>query len=246
MSGHSHYATIHRQKEIKDAQKGKAFSKLAREISIAVKAGGGPDPETNYKLRVAVERARGSNMPKENIERAISKGAGGEALEQVSYEGFGPGGVGIIVEVATDNRNRTAQEIKNIFEKGGGNLAGKGAVAFNFEPKGAVVVRKKENSEEQMLSLIDLGVEDMEEEEDVIEAYAEPERLSEVKDMLIKKGFEVESVELIQRPKTYTSLNDKDMAKRTLSLLEKFEEHDDVQKVFSNLDVAEEILGQIS
>ncbi len=153
MSGHSHYATIKRQKGMKDAAKGKVFSKMGRAITIAVKSGGGiSDPNANYKLRMAVDAARAVNMPKENIERAISKAAGhSQSLDEIIYEGFGPGGVGIIVEAATDNRNRTAQEIKNIFERGGGNLGGPGSVAFNFDPKGLIVVKKGEASEPQML-----------------------------------------------------------------------------------------------
>src|SRR3989344_6041026 len=150
MSGHSKWATIHRSKEVKDAKRGNLFAKMGRAISIAVKAGGGPDPSANFKLRVAIEKARAADMPKENIERAIAKASEGGALEEVTYEGFGPGGIGVIVEAATDNKNRTAQEIKNAFERGGGNLAGPGSVSFNFEQKGFLLVKKTDKPDEQM------------------------------------------------------------------------------------------------
>ncbi|MEJ2441668.1 MAG: YebC/PmpR family DNA-binding transcriptional regulator [Patescibacteria group bacterium] len=246
MSGHSHYATIKRQKESKDLAKGKIFSKLAREISIAVKSGGGPSPDSNYKLRVAMDKARAANMPKVNIERAISKGSGGEALEEVTYEGFGPEGIAVMVETATDNRNRTGQEIKGIFERGGGGLAGPGAVSFNFTPRGLLVIKKDKDSEEQMLKLIDLGVEDLEETEDGIEAYVEGSKLGEIRDKLEKDNFQISSAELVQKPKNYQTISNEDKAKKVLSFLDKLEDNDDVQKVFTNLDIPEEILKKIS
>ena len=243
MSGHSHYATIKRQKESKDAARGKTFSKLARAIQIAVKTGAGPDPDSNPKLRMAIEAARSANMPKDNVERAISKGAGtGGALEEVSYEGYAPGGVAVIVEVATDNRNRTGQEIKNIFERGGGSLAGPGAVSFNFEPKGLIVVEKGPNVSEQMLSLIDSGAEDVEETEDGVEVYVSPEKLSKVRDDFQNKGFIVNSFELTRKPKRMLLINDPSQAKKILGFLATLEEHDDVQKVYVNLDIPDEVL----
>src|SRR3989337_105283 len=170
MSGHSHYATIKRQKETKDAQKGKLFSKLSKEIAIAVREGGGTDSLANYKLRMAMDRARASNMPKENVDRIISKAKeSGEKLESFSYEGFGPGGVSVIVEVASDNRNRTGQELKNLFERAGGSLTGPGSVSFNFEHKGLILLEKEANTEKQFFKLIDAGVEEIEETRDGIE-----------------------------------------------------------------------------
>lgn len=247
MSGHSHYATIKHQKGLKDAQKGKVFSKLGRAISIAVKAGGGPDPEANYKLRMAIDTARASNMPKENIERAISKGVGGGvSLEEVSYEGFGPEGVAVIVEAATDNRNRTAQEIKNLFERGGGNLGGPGSVAFNFEHKGQIVVEKAENTEDQLLKLIDAGVDDVEESADGIDIYVAPDKLSEKNKVIKDMGFTIKSSELIQKPKMYTTLADPVKAQKVINFLDKFDENEDVQKVFANLDIPDDILSKIS
>ncbi|OGM24666.1 hypothetical protein A2627_02610 [Candidatus Woesebacteria bacterium RIFCSPHIGHO2_01_FULL_39_28] len=242
MSGHSHYATIKRQKGLKDAQKGNVFSKLGRAITIAAKEGGGPDPDSNFKLRVAVEKARQANMPKENIERAISKASGGEVLEEVFYEGFGPGGVGVIVEVATDNRNRTGQEIKNLFEKAGGRLGGPGSVSFNFEPKGLILVRKQKNLESQILTLIDLGAEDVEETENDVEVYVSPEKLASVRKVVEEKGFEVTSSELIQKPKNFVTVSSSEEAKKTISFLDNFNDHDDVQKVFANLDVPKDLI----
>jgi len=239
MSGHSHFATIKRQKEANDAKKGKIFSKMTREISIAVKAGG-PDPDSNYKLRIIIDKARSYNMPKSNIERAISSGAGGEALDEILYEGFGPGGIGVIVKVATDNKNRTAQEMKNIFERVGGSLAGPGAVSFNFENKGFLLVEKKVNSEEQIMQLIDLGIEDVEETDDGIEVYVSPERISELRKSIEGKSFIVKESELYMKPKSYLKLEGND-AKKALEFLDTLDEHDDVQAVYSNLDVPDSL-----
>ena len=246
MSGHSKWSTIKHKKEATDAARGKLFSKLSRAISIAVKTGGGPDPSANHKLKVAIDAAKTANMPKSNIERALRQARGklGE-LEEMTYEGFGPGGINVIVEVATDNRNRTGQEIKAIFERGGGGLAGPGAVSFNFEPRGLFVVSKTGDSEEQILKLIDLGVEDVEETEDGIEVYVDPSDFSEVKKRAEDAGFKVTSAELFQKPKNLQVVSDKTLASKILSFLEKLEDHDDVQKVFANLDIPEEILKQI-
>ncbi len=246
MSGHSHYSTIKRQKEANDAAKGQIFSKLTRAISIAVKTGGGSNPDSNYKLKVAIDKAKALNMPKVNVERAISKGRGGGILEEVTYEGFGPEGVAVIVEVATDNRNRSGQEIKNIFEKGGGSLAGPGAVSFNFEPRGFLIVKKDKNTEEQMLTLIDLGVEDMEEMNDGIEIYVDANVLSQTREKLENKGFDVILTELVQKPKNYQSITEEKKASKILSFLDSLEKHDDVQKVFANFDIPEDILEKIA
>jgi len=247
MSGHSHYATIKRQKGAKDAQKGLMFSKLARAISISVKSGGGPDPDSNYKLRMAVEAARTANMPKENIERAISKGAGsGEALEEVVYEGFAPEGVSVMVEAATDNRNRTAQELKNIFERGGGNMGGPGSVAFNFEQKGLIVVEKEGDTEEQLLKLIDAEVDDVEVTDNGIEVYVPTGKLSEKGKVLQEMDFKVVSAELMQKPKITVTVSDLVKAQKVIAFLDKLEEYEDVQKVFANLNIPDDVLSQIS
>jgi YebC/PmpR family DNA-binding regulatory protein len=209
------------------------FSKLVRAITLAARAGGA-DINTNYKLRVAVEAARSQNMPKETIERAVNKAESTEALEEITYEGFGPGGVGVLVHVATDNRNRTAQEIKNIFEHAGGSLGGPGAVSFNFEPKGYLLVEKTKDPANQMLSLIDLGVEELEEEESDIEVYVGAHELFEAKNKIENLGFKVLEAELVQKAKTWVVLGDAKKIEKLIELIDALESHDDVQRVFDN------------
>jgi len=245
MSGHSKWSTIKRKKEATDAARGNLFSKLSRAISIAVKTGGGPNPDANYKLRVVIDQAKASNMPRANIDRALKSAEQSGNLEEIMYEGFGPDGINVMVETATDNRNRTVSEIKKIFERGGGRLGGVGSVSFNFEPKGLLVVKKTNDPESQMLKLIDLGVEDVEETEDVIEAYTQAPEISKVREKVMNAGFEVSSAELIQKPKSYQKIEDKERAKKILNFLENLEDQDDVQKVFSNIDIPEEIISQI-
>lgn len=240
MSGHSKWATIHRQKEIKDAKKGNLFSKFAKAISVAVKTGGGPNIDSNFKLKEVVEKARSVNMPKDNIERAVlSAVKSSEMVEEVVYEGFGPYGVSVIVEAATDNKNRTAQEIKNLFERAGGSLAGPGSVSFNFVSKGFILVEKSQNREEDILKLIDLGAEDVEESEDGIEVYTAPDKLRNLRNTIESSGFKVKSSEITMRPVNLISVNEKDKVDKVLFFLDSIEEHDDVQKVYANLDVPE-------
>lgn len=246
MSGHSKWSTIKHKKEVTDIARGKLFSKLARAISVAAKVGGDTDPSANARLRMAIEQARVANMPKVNIERAISRGEMGEALEEVTYEGFGPGKIAVMAEATTDNRNRTVQEIKSIFEKSGGHLAGPGAVSFNFESKGLLVVAKRADTQEQMLKLIDLGVEDIEEVEDSLEVYVEVAKLGETKEILEKEGFKVTSSGLVQKPKTLQTVTDPKIASKALSFLNTLEEHGDIQKVFANLDIPNEIMEKIT
>lgn len=246
MSGHSKWATIHRQKESKDAARGNLFSKLTRAIQIAVKSSGGVDPESNFKLRVAIEKAKAANMPKENVERAISKAAESGAMEEATYEGFGPEGIAVMVEIATDNKNRTGQEIKNLFERAGGRLAGPGSVSFNFEHKGLIVVRKEADFESQMLKLIDLGVEDIEESDSELEAYVNPEKLAETREKLESAGFTVISFELTQKPKVFVDIHDNNRASKVLSFLNSLQENEDVQKVYANLDIPDEIMKQVA
>lgn len=244
MSGHSHYATIKRAKEANDSARGKVYSKLAREIAIAVKQGGNADPDFNYKLRMVIDKARSANMPKDNIERALAKGGSGEALEVMTYEGFGPGGVGVVIEAATDNRNRTAQEIKNLFERVGGNLSGPGSVSFNFESRGLILVEKQADPQTQMLALIDQGVEEMEETNDGIEAYVAPDKLREVREKLETAGFTVKSAELTMKPKNFVTISNPTEAAKIINFLDTLNDHEDVQKVYANLDIPDEILSQ--
>jgi YebC/PmpR family DNA-binding regulatory protein len=248
MSGHSHFATIRRTKEVKDAQKGRVFSKHSKAISVAVKTGGGPSPDSNYKLRMAMDAARADNMPKDSIERAVAK-ASSEAqnLEEIRYEGFGPDGIAVMVEVTTDNKNRTSQEIKNLFERNGGSMGGPGSVSFNFDPKGLLLVKKdaSQNADEQMLKLIDAGADDIQDEVDGLEVYTSPESLSKVRSELEAQDQTIIKSELIQRPKTFIDITDFTKAKKALAFLEKVEEQDDVQKVFVNLNIPDEVLNKL-
>lgn len=244
MSGHSHFATIKRQKGLKDAAKGNLFSKLARAIMIAAK--GGADPQMNYKLRFEIDKARAASMPKENIERAIAKATTEAAnLEEITYEGFGPAGIGVIVQAATDNKNRTAQEIKTTFDRAGGSLAGPGAVSFNFEQKGFLLVKKGEDPESQILSLIDAGAEDVEETSDGIEVYVPFGELGNIQKKFVESGFDIIEVELQMKPKNTVTISDPDEAQRAIKFLNSMEDLEDVQKVFSNLDVPDEIMTQL-
>lgn len=234
MSGHSKWSTIKRQKEINDNAKGKIFTKLGLAISVAVKTGGSADPEMNPKLRMAIDAARASNMPKDNIERAVNKAKEKGDLEEITYEGFGPNGVGIIVEAATDNRNRTAQEIKNIFEKGGGSMAGPGAVSFGFKQCGYILVEKSGNSEEQTLLLIDSGADDVEESDDSFELYTSIDNLNQVRDFLQSHNQKIISFELVKRANTPMQISDPAVSEKIVNLLNNLEDHNDVQKVFTN------------
>jgi len=234
MSGHSHFSTIKRQKEANDAAKGKVFSKMGRAISIAVKEGGGGDPDSNFKLRIAVEAARAANMPKANIERAIENAAAVGDSEQIMYEGFGPGGIQVMAEVSTDNRNRTAQEMKNVFEKNGGNMGGVGSVSFNFEPKGLIFVAPKNNKDEDMLLLIDLGAEDVVDAPDGIEIYVAPTKLFEEKKKFEDAGFSVISAELVQKPKTTMEITDAAQREKISNFIEALDDNEDIQKVYTN------------
>lgn len=246
MSGHSKWSTIKRQKAANDNARGKVFSRLSRAIAVAVKTGGGPNIDSNYKLKVAVDAAKAENMPKDTIERAISKASSSaENVDEVTYEGFGPEGVNVIVEAATDNRNRTAQEIKNIFEKNGGSMGQPGSVSFNFEPRGYILVTKN-NVEQQMLKLIDLGVEEMEEGDDGIEVYVNPQELYETKGKIEDAGYTVKRSELMQKPKLMIPIKNADKAKKLFALVEQFEDQDDVQSVFENADIPDEVASAIN
>ena len=244
MSGHSHYATIKRQKAVNDAAKGNLFSKMARAIMIAAK--GGADPDMNFRLRFEIDKARAISMPKENIERAVAKATTEAAnLEEITYEGFGPGGFGVMVEVMSDNKNRTAQEIKNVFERGGGSLAGPNAVAFNFESKGFMFVKKTADPDTQMLTLIDAGAEDIEDTEDGFGVYVAPDKLGQIHKKLVESGFEVAETELQMKPKNFQTVDNPSEAVKALKFLGDIESLDDVQKVFSNLDIPDSVLKQI-
>ena len=246
MSGHSKWSTIKHQKGATDLKKGKVFSKLAKVITIAAREG--TDPNTNFKLRLEMERAKQVNMPKENIERAIAKargGTGGEQLEKVVYEGFGPEGISVIVETTTDNRNRTTAAIKNLFERMGGSLGGPGSVAYQFQPMGLITVEKGPKPEEQILAMIDLGVEDVEEATDVLEVYVSSANLSKFKEKLEASGFKILETELVQRPKNEVKIANAEKAAKVLKFMDLLHEDDDVQKIYANFDIPEEILKNV-
>lgn len=249
MSGHSKWATIKHQKAANDKARGQAFSKLSRAITIAVQDGGGEtDPNANYKLRMAIDRAKEINMPKDNIKRAIDRATGkGEAqLESIRFEGYAPYGVGVIIEAITDNRQRTVQEIKNLIEKGGGSIASPGAVAYNFSPKGQIIVEKNDSPEEEILALMDVdGVEDVLEEEEGIEVMTDKDKLSSVILAIESAGFKINSSSLIMSPKTEIPINDADKAAKLINFVERLEDNDDIQSVFANFDIPTEILKQL-
>ncbi len=253
MSGHSHWSTIQRQKGTADAKRGQTFTKIASLITIAAKVGGGGDPDSNPRLRMVLETARSANMPKENIERAIDRGLGklpGQSLEEVTYEGFGPSRVAFCIEGITDNKMRTLQEIRNIFERSGGSLAGTGAVSYMFDKKGEIKVRTKGSSvEEETLELIDLGAEDVEDyQEDGVQmylVYTESSQLSIVSNKIAQNGFEIAGSEIILKPNINETISDPEAARKIMELGEKLEEHSDIQKVYTNFEVTEEALKSL-
>lgn len=248
MSGHSKWSSIKRQKGINDAQRGQMFTKLAKEIIIAAKAGG-PDPGANLRLRMAVQKAKESNMPSDNIERAIKRGSGpGEGVEmhEVTYEGFGPAGVAVIVEAATDNRNRTVAEVRNVFSRTGGSLGENGSVGWNFELRGVInVVPNGKDPDEIAMHAIDAGAEDVQVGGDAIDVYTQPADLEMVKKALEAQGVKVSSAESARVPKTTVQLDERD-AVQTLRLVEKLEALDDVQKVYFNAEFSDDVLASYS
>ena len=248
MSGHSKWHSIKHKKMAEDAKRGKIFTKLIREIMVATKMGG-PNPETNPKLRMAIEKAKSYNMPNENIQRAIKKGAGEEGgvnYEHFTYEGYGPGGVAIYVEVLTDNKNRSAAEIRSIFSRHNGNLAGAGSVAWMFERKGLITVKKEGVDEDTVLGIIlDAGAEDMKTESDRYEITTAPENFEKVKKALEENNIPIENASITFIPKNTVRVEGKE-AEQLLKLLDELEECDDVQGVYANFDIPDELLETIS
>ena len=246
MSGHSKWSQIKRQKGVNDTKRGAVFTKVAREITIAAREGGG-DPDGNYRLRLAVEKARAVNMPADNIKRAIDRAAGGaeaEQYEEIVYEGYGPGGVALLVEAATDNRNRTAADIRSIFSKAGGQLAGAGSVAWQFEPRGVIVLsRDGADADELALAAIDAGADDVDTDGDPIEVMASPGELESVRRGLEAAGVAIESAEIAMQPKTTIQV-EASQARQNLRLIEMLEDHDDVQRVSANFDLPAEVLAE--
>lgn len=253
MSGHSKWSTIKRQKGATDIKRGQTFTKLTNIITAAVKLGGSGDPGSNPRLRVVLEQARAVNMPKENIARAIDRGLGklpGQTIEEVSYEGFGPGRVAFLIEGVSDNKLRTTQEIKNLFERSGGSLAGQGSTAYMFDKKGEIRVKSKGgNAQDEMLELIDLGAEDVEDyQEDEVQkylVYVESPELNTMSNKITQADYEVESQEITYKPNVLTEINDKEIARKVLDFAQKLEEHIDIQKVYANFDIPDQLINQL-
>ncbi|HZO48772.1 MAG TPA: YebC/PmpR family DNA-binding transcriptional regulator [Gaiellaceae bacterium] len=250
MSGHSKWSTIKHKKGAADARRGKLFSKLSRAIIVAAKEGG-PDPAGNLALQNAIEKARSYSMPKDTIERAIAKGAGegtdGSAFETVVYEGYGPEGVAVIVEALTDNRNRTASEVRHLFTKHGGNLGTTGAVAWQFERRGVVLVSADGVDEDELvLAAAEAGAEDVELDGSSFQVTTAPDELAAVRQALEAAGFAVESAELSLVPKTTVAIADEAVARQVVRLIESLEDNDDVQDVYANFDIPEAVLEAVA
>ncbi len=248
MSGHSKWSQIKRQKGANDVKRGATFTKVAREIAIAARAGGG-DPDGNFRLRLAVEKARSVNMPADNIKRAIERATGAsesDQFEEIVYEGYGPGGVAILVEAATDNRNRTAADVRSRFSKAGGQLAASGAVAWQFEPRGLITVsRAGSDPDDVALAAIDAGAEDVDTETDPLEIYTAPGDLERVRRSLEESGARVEQAENAMIAKQTVEL-ESSKARQALRLVEELEDLDDVQRVTANFDIPEEIFAEVA
>ncbi len=248
MSGHSKWSTIKRQKGVNDSKRSAMFTKVAREIAVAARAGGG-DPDANYRLRLAIDKARSINMPADNIKRSIEKATGGgeaEQFEEIVYEGYGPGGVAVLVEAATDNRNRTAAEVRSIFAKTGGQLAGSGAVAWQFEARGLITVaRESADADDVALAAIDAGAADVDTESDPIEIYTEPAELEAVRKALDAAGIEVDEAENAMVAKQTVSL-DAEHVRKALRMVDLLEDLEDVQRVTTNVDIPEDILAELA
>ena len=244
MSGHSKWASIKHQKGVTDARRGQLFTKLTREIIIATRDGGS-NPEVNFRLRLAMQKARDNNMPQENIERAIKRGSGeleGASLSELVLEGYGPSGIAIMVNALSDNRNRTIQDVRSTFSRHGGSLGENGCVAWIFDPQGVISIKTDDmDADELALFAIDAGAEDVKVESNYLEIYTKPEELEMVRTALEQKNLKIASSELLMVPKTLVQLDEK-AAIQTLKLLDKLEEIDEVQNVFSNADFPDSVL----
>lgn len=250
MSGHSKWSTIKRQKATTDAKRGQVFTKIASAITIATREGGGTDPASNFKLRLAIDQARAANMPKDNIERAIDRGlgrSGGVQFESVIYEGYAPGKVALIIEAATDNKNRTTPEVRGVLEKNGGILASLGAVSWMFEDSGLIIVQKDGKSFDEIFELaVEASAEDVEDTRDLVEVFTKPNDIDRVKTLLTEERLVVKSAELFKKPTTTVKVDDVDTAGKVLKLIDRLEELDDVVKVYANFDIPDEVLAKIN
>ncbi len=249
MSGHSKWASIKHKKAATDAKRGQLFTKLARAIAIAAREGGG-DPDSNFTLAAAIEKAKSYSMPKDNIERAIARGtgegAGDEQIERVVYEGYGPGGAALLVEALTDNRNRTGAEIRHAFDRHNGNLGEPGSVAWQFEKKGVVLVDGERYSEDDLIGAIDAGAEDVARDGDVFKVTTEPADLTAVRAALEGSGVEIESSDLAMEPNAVVEIADESEARALVRLMESLDDQDDVESVHANFDIPEALLEQVA
>jgi YebC/PmpR family DNA-binding regulatory protein len=250
LSGHSKWSSIKHKKGAADAKRGQLFSKLSRAIIVAAKEGGG-DPANNMSLQNAIEKAKSYSMPKDNIDRAIAKGSGAdadaEAFETIVYEGYGPEGVAVIVEALTDNKNRTAADVRHLFSKHGGNLGTAGAVAWQFDRRGVVVVASDGVDEEELLLVAaDGGADDIEQDGTVFQVTSAPESLATVRQAIEAAGFAVDSAELMLVPKTTVEIGDEQKARQVMRLIDALEENDDVQDVYANFDIPEQVLEAVA
>lgn len=250
MSGHSKWSTIKRKKGANDAKRGKIFTRLIKEITVAARMGGGGDPDGNPRLRSAIASAKAENMPKDNIVRAIKKGTGeleGEVYDEILYEGYGPAGVAVLVECLTDNRNRTVADVRHFFAKSNGNLGEAGCVAWMFDKKGLMIVDKVTISEEELMDLaIEAGAEDVVEEESEFHVMTAPEDFDEVRELLEKNGVKFIEASVSMIAKNTIEVVDEKPAKSLLKLLENLEDHDDVQKVHANFDIDDSLMEALS
>jgi YebC/PmpR family DNA-binding regulatory protein len=244
MSGHSKWSTIKRKKGVADAKRGQLFTRIGRELAIAAREGGA-DPEMNFRLRLVVDKAKANNMPKDNIERAIRRGAGlekGEALEEITYEGYGPGGVAFIVQVVTDNRNRAVSEVRRLFTRHGGSLGESGCVAWLFSPRGLITTKAEGKDFDSLFEMaVEAGAEDVRSDGDTIEIYTTPEDFHAVRNFLDGKHIEMESANITMIASTMAEVDDK-AGLQTMALIDELEELDDVQSVYSNLEISDELL----
>jgi YebC/PmpR family DNA-binding regulatory protein len=249
MSGHSKWATIKRKKGALDAKRGKVFTRIIRELTISARMGGG-DPDGNPRLRAAIDEAKASNMPKDNIERAVKKGSGGlegSSFDEMTYEGYGPGGVALMVDVMTDNTNRTTPEIRKIFEKGGGNFGSPGSVRFQFDKKGWFQIEKSAVGEDKLMEIVlEAGAEDLDaSDSETYEVIAQPDAFQAVREALEKAGIPVLEAKLGMVPNIWVNVDDETKAKQILRIVEMLDDHDDVQNVWSNFDIPEDVLSRI-
>ena len=249
MSGHSKWATIKHKKGALDAKRGAVFTKLIKELTVAAKNGGG-NPDANPRLRTVLAKAKEANMPADNIDRAIKKGTGelpGVVYEEISYEGYGPAGVALMIDLLTDNKNRTASEIRNILEKKGGNMSGAGSVAWQFHKKGLIVVKKEAMDEDKLMSIVlDAGASDFNISGEVYEITTEVQDFEKVKKAVTDAGLKAESAEVTRIPESTVKVTGLNEAKAIMGLMEALEEHDDVQNVYSNFDIPDEILQELA